>query len=97
MTPSHYLNQSWLLISEILWHLHESNATVSSQATILCNEFENHILKITATSPRGQWVKNDQNPILAYHDLYIHTLQYQDTLCIWLTHWPLEYVAVILN
>ena len=34
----------------------ESHFTASVQATILCNEFENYSLIITATSPRGQWV-----------------------------------------
>ena len=48
-TPSHYLNQC------ILWHSPMSNLTVSSQATVLYNEFENCTFEITATSPR-QWV-----------------------------------------
>ena len=52
----HYLNQCWLLISEVLWHSSESNFTASAQATVLYNEFENYSFKITATSPRGQRV-----------------------------------------
>ena len=55
--PSHYLNQCWLLISDVSWHSSENNVTVSSQAIILHNNFENDVLKIPATSPRGQWVK----------------------------------------
>ena len=58
MAPSHCLNQCWLLISEVLWHSPKSNLTVSAQATILYNEFENYTFKITAISPRGQWVKS---------------------------------------
>ena len=41
------------LISEVLWHSLESNFTVSVEATILHNEFENHTFEITATPPRG--------------------------------------------
>ena len=59
MAPCHYsiyLNQSWFLISAVLWHSPESNFTAASaQATILHNEFENYTFKITATSPRNQW------------------------------------------
>ena len=39
---SHYLNQCWQLISEVLWHSPESIFIVSTQATILYNEFENY-------------------------------------------------------
>ena len=35
MAPSHYLNQCLLLISEVPWHIPESNFTLSAQATIL--------------------------------------------------------------
>ena len=56
--PSHYLNQCWLLISDVSWHSSENNWTVSAQAIILYNNFENDALKITATSPRGQWVNS---------------------------------------
>ena len=56
--PSHYLNQCWLLISEALWHLPGSNFTASAPTIILYYEFENYTSKITATSLRGQWVKD---------------------------------------
>ena len=55
MSPSHYLNQCWLLISEVMWHSHQRNFTVSTQANIiiiLCMMS----LKMIATSHRGQWV-----------------------------------------
>ena len=48
--PSYYRNQCWFLISEILWHSPGNNFTMYAQATIL------YTFKITATSPRGQWV-----------------------------------------
>ena len=51
--PSHYLNQCWLLIIEVLWHSSESNSTARAQAIILQNELESYILKITVISLRG--------------------------------------------
>ena len=62
MAASHYLNQYWLLISEVMWHPPLSNSTESTQPTVLHNVFEN--CKITATSLRvkDQWV--DQLPSL---------------------------------
>ena len=54
--PSHYLNQCWLIISDVLWYSPLSNLTVSARATILYNKFQKYIFKITATSPRDQWV-----------------------------------------
>ena len=39
-----YLNQCWLLISEIMWHSSERNFTV--QAIVLKNAFENYTLKL---------------------------------------------------
>ena len=54
--PSHYLNQCSLSISEVS-HSHESNFTVSYQGNILYNKFENYTFRVTALSPRYQWVK----------------------------------------
>ena len=51
--PSHYLNQCWLLISEVLWHSPESNFTASAQTTLLYSEFEDYTFKINATFPRA--------------------------------------------
>ena len=52
--PSHYLNQCWLIISEVLWHSPESNFTVEpiSNYCVLMG------LKITflKCGPRGRWV-----------------------------------------
>ena len=55
--PSHYLNQCWPLINEILWHSSESNCTASAQVINLYHKFKNHTFKIIAY--RGQWVKGD--------------------------------------
>ena len=35
MAPIHYLDQCWILISEVLWHSPEGNFTASAHATIL--------------------------------------------------------------
>ena len=45
------MNQCWLPICAIMWHSHENKFTMSAQATILNNEFENYTFEITATSP----------------------------------------------
>ena len=48
MAPNHYLNQCYLLTSEVLWHSPQNNFAASAPATILY-EFENYTSKITAT------------------------------------------------
>ena len=45
-TPNHYLNRCWLLISEVLWHLPETNFTMGVYATILHNSLEYYTFKI---------------------------------------------------
>ena len=57
MALSHYLNQYWLFISEVLWDSSENNFPVNATATILYYEFKSYTSKITATSSRGQRVK----------------------------------------
>ena len=53
---SHYLNQCWLLISEILRHSPESHFTTSAQAITLYNKFENDTFEMLATSLCSQAV-----------------------------------------
>ena len=55
--PSHYLNQFWLFFKCVLQHSTENNFTVSTKVNIVYNEFEKYVFKITAMSPKGQWVK----------------------------------------
>ena len=43
--PSHYLNQCWFLISEVLWHSHESNFIASARTSIPYTKFENNTFK----------------------------------------------------
>ena len=55
LAPSHYVKQSWLNISEFLWHSPEPNFTTSAPNTILYNELEIYTIKITSTSCMDQW------------------------------------------
>ena len=57
MAPSHYLNQCWLMISEVLWHSPDSNFTENTQDIYHWNEFEIYLFETVVKSPRGQWVK----------------------------------------
>ena len=58
MAPSHYLNQCWLLICQVVWYSPESSFEANVQAICLHNKFENYTFKITATSPSVQSVKH---------------------------------------
>ena len=52
--PSHYLKQSCLLISKVLWHSPVKNFTVIVHAGILYIQFKTYTYKIIATSPTCQ-------------------------------------------
>ena len=43
LLPSHYLNQSWLIISGVLWQSPETNFAGSAQDINLGNELEKYI------------------------------------------------------
>ena len=56
---SHYLNQCWFFINEVLsllWHSNEASFTRDASAIDHYNEFENHFPKIWFKSPRAHWV-----------------------------------------
>ena len=53
--PSHYLNQCWLIISEVLWHSHKGNSIGNAEVIYHSCQFENFKFKIAVRSPRGQW------------------------------------------
>ena len=55
--PSHYPNQCWLIISEVLWHSPDGNFTENAQHIYPWYDLENYEFKTTATSPRAQWVE----------------------------------------
>ena len=50
--PSHYLNQCWLIISEILRHSPENNFTGNTRVSDPRYEFEWYLFQITAESLR---------------------------------------------
>ena len=54
---SHYLNQSWLIISEVQWHSYQGNFTRDASTINHWNPIENYISKISFKFPRPQWVK----------------------------------------
>ena len=82
LTPrNHYLNQWWLLMSEVLWHSSESNFTASTQGTILYNEFKNFTFKIPATSPRGQWVNSQKPPHICHDIMSLYSTGYYWQCC----------------
>ena len=56
---SHYLDQCWLLIREVLWLSPESNFKGTAKATFRYNKSENYTFKITVICPRGQWVNTN--------------------------------------
>ena len=61
--PSHYLNQCWLIISEIQWH--SWLRTISQeipQPSITRIILKIIYLKISFKSPRGQWVNMPRWP-----------------------------------
>ena len=60
MAPSHYLNQCWLIISEVQWHSSGCNFTRDTSGFSHWNYLENYFSKILFKSPRGQWVNCDQ-------------------------------------
>ena len=57
MTPSHYLNQCWLIINLVQWQLAMINFRQSFMGIYSWYWFENEWIKIIDTSCKGQWVK----------------------------------------
>ena len=53
---SHYLDQCWPPITEVLWHSYEDNFTASAQANI--HEIENYSFKSSVMSPKGQCINS---------------------------------------
>ena len=56
MAPSHYLNQCWLIICKVQWHLSEGAFTMDTSAMNHLNSPENYLSEISSKLPRGQWV-----------------------------------------
>ena len=72
---SPYLKQCWLLISEVLWHSHESKSTASVQTTFLSNEFEKytyyfHVSQGSKSSPsKFRWATSTW-PDFCHHRIF---------------------------
>ena len=69
--PSHYLNQCWFVISDVLWfHLR----AISQRETILYYKLKKHALQNRAAFPRDQWVNKRR-------DYGLYLLPLFDRLC----------------
>ena len=54
--PSHYLNQCWQIIGEVLWHSFEGNFRENAPYIYPLYDTEYHEFKITAAFPSGWWI-----------------------------------------
>ena len=54
--PTHYLNECWQIISEVLRHSPQGNLRWNTKDVYPWWEFENYSFKMIAASPRGKWV-----------------------------------------
>ena len=81
--PSHYLNQCWLIISEVQWQSPDGNVTIYTAAISDWNLLENHLPKISLKSPRDQWVKHFKTiwvslpPPLPHYFRSLHLMAHQ--------------------
>ena len=72
MAPSHYLNQCWLIISDVQWHSYQDKH--QSLKSVL-----NYISTISSKFPRGQWVK--VNKFMRCPICYINMLRWLKIKC----------------
>ena len=56
MAPNCYLNQYWLIITEVLWYSPVGKFTGNAKDIYYWYKFRNYQFNITAISARGQWV-----------------------------------------
>ena len=61
--PSHYLNQCWLVVSEVRWQSFEGNLTQDTSVTNYWTELENWLSKFSFKSPRDNEFKH---PFLSF-------------------------------
>ena len=64
MAQSHYINQCWLLISEVQWHSNGGTPTTDTSTINLWNELENYLCAILFKSPRIGELNYDVYPQL---------------------------------
>ena len=80
--PSHYLNQSWLIISEVLEHSPESNFAGNAQKIYSWYELKDDYCKITGTYEL--WVLI---PILGCSVPYLSRVKYETDVTPVYMHW----------
>ena len=80
MAPSHYLNQCWLIISEVQWHSYQGNFTRDASIISHWNPFENYISKISFKFPRGQWNLNSSRLLHWYWNHTTSTSEIYSTI-----------------
>ena len=93
--PSHYLNQCWLIISEVQWQLYEGNFARDASTINHQNLSENYISKISFKFPRGQWVKKKLNyfsHLMLTHNLQIHSCIDDKKIKLWI--WSFRYIQL---
>ena len=77
--PSHYLDQCWLMISEVLWHSPDSNFTENTLDIYHWNDFEIYSFETVVKSHRGQWIKPWNHAYYLMGIYYCGTTDLQDT------------------
>ena len=82
--PSHYLNQCWPMISEVLCNSYDTNFTENTSNVYHWNEFKISQIVTAVKSPRGQWVSNVNS--LGQNYAYIHQHTGQSLLQIMACH-----------
>ena len=91
--PSHYLNQYWLIINWILWHLPKTNFIENTQDVNSSNEFEKIFFKIPSTYLRGQWVKEQYWNGISHPFLCLHLLS-DEALMFWYTAYHTCFIMI---
>ena len=87
--PSHYLNQCWLILSEVLWHLLERNFTGGALAIILFYVFELNLQQLLPYLPGANeliWKRDCQYKYPSNHPL--SSLSQVITLILPWYYWP---------
>ena len=75
MASSHYLNQCWLMVNEVLWHSPESNLPGNTQDIYPWYELGNYELWYYSCITMGQWVKQIQRTIMSSQMLINNSYQ----------------------
>ena len=80
LATSHYLNQYWLIISDIRWHSSEDIIIGKCEDTNQQSKIRKGSFEITSRSSRYQWVKNNSMATWPYWIIISSLFQYKDTI-----------------